>query len=240
MTDRAEEGAGTLAALGTQLAEMSNVLAAQDGSVDPKRVVAFAVQSVPHALQGNLTVLRPDEPAEVLAASHPDALAASELQHRLREGPSLDAVRGREVVGGDLPTDARWPRFGPRCVELTGWRAVLSIPVLFGSEDRAALTLYGTTAFDEMDLGLASIVAPYAGIAVGSTLRRRDVVDLTEALAASRQIGMAIGVLMARHKVTSAEALGMLHRASWHLGATLPAVAARVEETGTLPVIASG
>ena len=53
------------------------------------------------------------------AATHRIVLEADLLQFDLKEGPCLDAVRGRwQTRSDDLRTDARWPKYGPWAAEL--------------------------------------------------------------------------------------------------------------------------
>lgn len=63
--------------------------------------------------------------------------------------------------------------------------------------------------------------------------RRAD--NLEVALKSSRQIGTAMGILMARRLVTSEQAFELLNRASQHLNRKLRDIAEEVELTGTLP-----
>ncbi len=58
---------------------------------------------------------------------------------------------------------------------------------------------------------------------------------LRRALERSRDIGAAVGVLMAFHKVTRDEAFEMLRRSSQHHNRKVHALALEVISTGTLP-----
>ena len=51
----------------------------------------------------------------------------------------------------------------------------------------------------------------------------------------SRDIGCAMGVLMATHKVTREQAFDLLRMASQHAHRKLADIAAEVADTGTLP-----
>jgi hypothetical protein len=59
--------------------------------------------------------------------------------------------------------------------------------------------------------------------------------NLEEALATNREIGQAIGILMATHHVTAEQAFEQLRTASQHTHRKLRAIAADVAETGALP-----
>ncbi len=58
---------------------------------------------------------------------------------------------------------------------------------------------------------------------------------LEEALGTSRQIGAAVGILMAAHRITEDAAFQLLRRSSQHLNRKLRDIAEQVTETGELP-----
>lgn len=238
MSDQAKRAPST-DELAVHFSELSAVLGSSGGGPpDPARVVRVAQHAVPHALHCGLTVLRKAKGARTIAESGPTATAVDRLQYQLHQGPCLDAAVGEAVVlSDDLTTDARWPRFGPRCAEDLGVLSMLSVRVPVGGTDHAALNFYAesTDAFGEVDVPLASLFAPFAGLAVEYALREQDVGNLEAALTSSRQIGTAIGILMARRRITSEEAFDVLRRASQSLNLKLREVAAEVELTGEVP-----
>lgn len=241
MTDDRLPDSAAFATLGTQFGEITRRLAASDGQVDPKLVVSLASAVVPHAHHCGITVLHRNGAPESVAVTDELPARVDSLQYSLHEGPCLDASEGDDlVVCDDLDDDARWPAFGPACVAKVGVRSMLSVRVLLVGTDRAALNFYSTTAsaFDDLDAGVASIFAPFAAIAVNQVVREREVNNLGAALGNSRQIGTAIGVLMARYRVTSERAFELLSEASQHLNRKLRDVAADVELTGELPAVA--
>lgn len=243
MTDDLLLDTPDFAVLGTHFGEITRRLAASDGQVDPKLVVSLASAVVPHAHHCGITLLHRDGAPESVAVSDELPARVDALQYSLLEGPCLDASEGDDlVVCEDLDSDDRWPAFGPACVATVGVRSMLSVRVLLVGTDRAALNFYSTTAaaFDDLDAGVASIFAPFAAMAVNQVVREREVNDLGAALGSSRQIGTAIGVLMARYKVTSEHAFELLSRASQHLNRKLRDVAADVALTGELPVVEGG
>jgi hypothetical protein len=89
--------------------------------------------------------------------------------------------------------------------------------------------------FDDMDIAIGAMFAPFAALAVENELRAQEIDNLHTALQASRRIGVAIGILMARHLVTYEQAFAMLAAASQRLNRKLRDIAADVAETGELP-----
>lgn len=90
-------------------------------------------------------------------------------------------------------------------------------------------------AYDDGAVAAVSILAAQAAalLAVGEATEHSH--HLEEALDSNRKIGMAIGVLMAYHKITQEEAFMLLRLASQSLHRKLRDIAAEVTETGTLP-----
>ena len=88
---------------------------------------------------------------------------------------------------------------------------------------------------DDGAVAAVSILAAQAAalLAVGEATEHSH--HLEEALDRNRKIGMAIGVLMAYHKITQEEAFMLLRLASQSLHRKLRDIAAEVTETGTLP-----
>jgi hypothetical protein len=226
--------------LGTQFSELSGALLSTDGSgLDPDRVVRFAAMAVPETHHCGLTLLRPKHAPHTMSSTDTMSRRVDEIQYALGEGPCLDAAQAETAeIAGRLDSDERWPRFGPRCVEETGVVSMLSIRLAMVGRDQAAMNFYSRErdAFGELELAVASIFAPFASLALEHTLREQDARNFETALSSSRQIGTAIGILMAQRRITSDEAFTLLRTASQHLNRKLRDVAEEVERTGALPV----
>lgn len=228
-----------LAALGAQFAEIAAAMKGTRGEgADPEQLVRATVALVPHAEHCGVTLIRGTRRPQSLAASGELTQKVDDLQHDCGEGPCLDASLGDDYqLVEDLVVDERWPRFAARCVEQTGVRSILAVRLLLSGEDRAALNLYASkpSAFDQMDLAVASILGPFAGLSVERAIHESDVATYQTALTTSRQIGRAVGILMAQHLIPSDTAFKMLKQASQQMNRKLRDVAAQVEETGLLP-----
>jgi ANTAR domain-containing protein len=91
------------------------------------------------------------------------------------------------------------------------------------------------------DVAVARLVAEQAvarmriaGMARTIQVQRARAANLEEALATNREIGQAIGILMAIHQITADQAFDKLRSTSQHLHRKLRSIAADVVETGTL------
>ncbi len=172
-----------------------------------------------------------------------DAIAArlDQLQYDLGEGPCLQSAEvGASVLCADLDKERRWPNFVARARSETALRSVLAIRL--PGRDSAAMNFYADQpdAFDDTAIAAASILAAHAAglLAVGESAARSH--NLEIALGSNRRIGMAIGVLMAYHKITEEEAFRLLRLASQTLHRKLRDIAADVTRTGTLPDLDDG
>jgi hypothetical protein len=207
------------------LAEFFNDLAARldlgsTGTVDPEKVVKVAAYAVPHAQVCGLTLIRGASRPRTVAATGELPLTVDALQYRIGEGPCLAAAQQVAVARvDDLSVDRQWPIFGSACVAATGIRSMLSFHLPLRGDDRAAMNFYARAVgvFDETDVGVGSILATFAGLAIQGMVHEEDSGNFQQALSSSRQIGTAVGILMARENVTSVDAFELLKQASNHL-----------------------
>ncbi len=223
--------------LGPHLDQLAAALTSVD-AVDADRVILVLLRAVPRADHAGLTLLRDGRAPTTIASSSEVPRALDLLQHQTQEGPFIDAESGHGiVVVDDFGSDPRWREFGARAATTANVRSMLSIRLALGGSDRARLSLYagGPGAFDEADATATSRFAPFAALAAGAHLRAADVDNLTAALETSRQIGTAVGIVMARYRMTSDEAFALLRRASMDLNRKVHDLAAEVELTGLVP-----
>lgn len=206
-----------------------------DHGASLQRMVELAVKSVAGCRYATVTVLR-GRHGQLLATSDKVGEQLEQLQNELGEGPSLDAARrDQDVVSADLLRESRWPRFTELAMRATGIRAVLAFR-LAGTHP-SVLGLYGSdpAGFSEDAREVAGIFASQASTLVALVAAEDHSANLETALQSSREIGIALGILMAHRKVTQEDAFDMLRMASQNLHRKLRDVAGEVLETGTLP-----
>jgi GAF domain-containing protein len=225
-------------ATGSLFDRLGHVLLTPERAVDPERLVSVAAQVMPHCHHAGITLVRGDRRPQTIAATDDLPLRVDALQYTKFEGPCLEAAAGHDlVVSDDLRVESRWPMFSGECARRLRVVSMLSVRLSLSSEDRAALNFYSRAAgaFDDDDAGTASLLAPYAALAVEQELHLADVSDLEQALANSRQIGRAVGILMVRYGVTADRAFEMLRTASKHLNRSLCDLTLDVTDIGELP-----
>jgi transcriptional regulator with GAF, ATPase, and Fis domain len=174
---------------------------------------------------------------ETVAATDPTAVEVDSIQYELGSGPCVDAVLQDTVFRtGDLRADPRWPKFGHLAAD-AGVHSMLSFRLFLDEDDLiAGLNFYSTRkdAFDEDAQTIGTLLATHGALAISAAAAREQAAQLQQALITSRNIGMAMGVLMAQHKISRNEAFDLLRMASQHANRKLADIALDVADTGTL------
>jgi transcriptional regulator with GAF, ATPase, and Fis domain len=109
-------------------------------------------------------------------------------------------------------------------------RAMLALPLVENDERRGALNLFADRpgAFSEASTEAGAILAAFATVAVSAARQSERADQLAEGLASNREIGAAVGILMATHSITSDEAFQVLSRASQRMNRKLRDIAAGI------------
>lgn len=171
------------------------------------------------------------------AASDETGYAVGQLQQLVGQGPCVQEIRQREsLVIDDLASEPRWPLFGERAVAEAGVRAMMSFRLLVEEGSHSALNLYSRTVkgFDDNAHAKGAILAVHARIALTAARDRYTNQQLRSALDSNREIGMAMGILMAQGNHTQDEAFSLLAGASQRLNIKLRRIAAQVVRNGGL------
>jgi hypothetical protein len=221
-----------------QLRAFSKQFLDGSGPLDPAEIVKQAAEAIPRAVAAGLTLIRGNERPRSLAVTNPLAEQVDAIQYETREGPCLEAIKDNDITASnDLAADDRWPSFCARAVAETPVRSMFGVRIFLGGEDRGALNFYATDtdAFTELDRGVGAIFSTLASLALQHALEQHKSANLLTALESSRQIGMAMGILMSSKLITADEAFEQLRKASQHLHRRVRDVAEEVMHTGTLP-----
>ena len=171
-------------------------------------VASFAVRAIPGADGAGVTLLRLDQPDNIVAAlasSAPFVAEIDEIQYvTVGEGPCITAALERRTVrSGSLGGEKMWPRFGPRVGRL-GVHSALSLPLLLPDQVVGAINVYahGKDIFDEHAAELGELFAKPAAVAVHNAQILADALSLTvqlqRALATRPVIDQAIGLIRGR------------------------------------------
>jgi hypothetical protein len=229
-----------LTELASQFVELTRTLidGDPDGQLRTDRVLQFAAKGVPGAEQAAITLISARGKPRTASATDELAYRVDSLQFATGEGPCLQALIQSDIAHvDDLALDQQWPRFARRAVSETGVRSMLSFRLFLTESERAALNFYSLRpqAFESSSLATGAIFASYTSLLLLNLHHEDKSMHLERALESHREIGMALGILMARELHTADEAFTRLRTASQHLHRKLRDIAGDVIHTGALP-----
>ncbi|MEO6879819.1 MAG: GAF and ANTAR domain-containing protein [Mycobacteriaceae bacterium] len=236
MTEHVQDdsGLGGLAVLAQEFTELVELL--YDGeptTLTTNRIVQVAAHAVGAAEHAAITVVS-DGQLRTEAATSMTARTVDEITAEVGRGPAFDALHTSSiVVAHDLAADdTHWPGLGRRLVEETSVRSILSCRILLSSHHTASLNLYSSWphAFDDHAVPTTAILASYCSLALFLQLLDEGTAHPGRLRESHREVGIAIGLLMARHDVGADRAYADLRRASTALNKTLPEIAAQITD----------
>jgi len=201
-------------------------------------LLGTVVRALPMISWASFTALAAGRKPATLAASAAAAEAADDLQYRFGAGPCLQALADTGTVRVDsLAGERRWEPFAAAALADTPVRAVVSCSLADGGHPQVSLNLYAAEPLAASSPGPAQLAVVAGACAIGLTaIEQRYRADhLERALASSRQIGAAMGILMATRRLTEQQAFDELRTASQHSHRKLRDVAEEVLLTGALP-----
>ena len=211
----------------------------QPGSQMPlERVLKFAAHGVPGSEYAAVTRVTGNGKPETIAASAELPFRVDALQYETGQGPCLQALIQSDVEqAADLAADLQWPAFSARAVAETGIRSMLSFRLFLTAKERGALNFYAHAphAFTPLSLSTGAIFASYTSLVLTNLVHQDESMHLRRAMESNREIGMALGILMARELHTADQAFTRLRTASQHLHRKLHDIATEVIHTGSLP-----
>jgi hypothetical protein len=211
-----------------------------DGADQPatqQRLVELAVRGIPGAEYASITVVDGKRPPRTTAQSDELPYQWDQLQYELGEGPCLEAIATNGIeLTSDLRTENRWPLFARAIVDQSPVRSMLSLRLFLTEKQRAGLNLYATHpgAFTQQSTATGSMFAAHASMALLAAARHDKADQQTRALETNREIGVAMGILMANRKLTRQQAFDQLRTASQNSNRKLRDIAADVARTGAL------
>jgi GAF domain-containing protein len=198
-----------------------------------KRVVEAAVTRIAGAQHAGITIV--DRRSVFTPAATNDLVREIERhQYGIGEGPCLAAaVEHQSIVRvDDLSADRRWSEFAAATAAL-GIGSMVCFRLNTDAETIGALNVYAgrTHAFTDDAIRTGALLAAHVAVAVAAATERDH---LRTALQTRETIGQAKGILMERHKISSADAFDLLVAASLRTNRKLRDVAADLAATGSL------
>jgi ANTAR domain/GAF domain len=171
--------------------------------------------------------------AVTVAASDETARVIDEMEQILNEGPCLDAMDDTEPdqhMCPDLTTGSKWPRLAARIMAETGVKGMAGFRIRQEGHKVGALNIFSDTAgaLTEHSLEQAIMLTAFASVALAALERGEEASTLRRGLESNREIGKAIGLLMAMHDIDDDQAFQMLAKVSQEMNVKVAEVANRV------------
>ena len=188
---------------------------------------------IPGCTGAEVITLRRSEVHSVVAQGHGGAAAA--LRRQLVDGATAAAALGHVHPSGAV----EWSTYETE-LQRRGLCLDASLPLLEDGPFAVRLLVYSDAAgpsarADDAWAERAQLAADLAANRIAARAYRDVAEHLQAALASNRRIGAAMGLLMARHRLSDAEAFDLLRRASQRKHVRLRDVAEDILLLGDIP-----
>ncbi len=195
-------------------------------------VCASAVELVDGCDHASL-MLRRRGRVRTVAASDDVARWIDELETEIGEGPCLDALDDDEPdqhICPDLTVGSKWPDLAARIVAGTEVRGMAGFRLRQDGQKVGALNIFSDTAgaLTDRSLEQATLLTAFSSVSLAALDRGEEAITLRRGLESNREIGKAIGLLMAMHDIDDERAFEMLAKVSQEMNVKVAEVAAQV------------
>lgn len=229
-TDR-HESARVPKELTDAFAELAETVYVGDSPDDVLGNVCTAAPLVVPGCDHATVMSRRNEGFETIAASDEIGRRIDQAELDLMDGPCVDAIiEHTPQLLSDLSTDGPWPKLRAWVLTNTPVRGAMAYRLLTVESKVGALNLFSDTAgaFTADSADFAAIFAAFASVAITAANEHRHASDLRAGLESNREIGKAIGLLMAFHGITDEEAFEVLRRHSQETNVRVAEIADRL------------
>jgi hypothetical protein len=193
---------------------------------------AAAVELVDGCDHASLMLRRQGKP-ETAASSDETAQKIDQLEIALGEGPCLDALDDDEPdqhICADLTKADKWGELAEKILEVSVVKGMAGFRIRLDGSKVGALNVFSDTpgALDAHSLDQAALLAAFASVALAALDRGEEATTLRRGLESNREIGKAIGLMMAMHKIGDDQAFQMLSKVSQEMNIKVAEVANQV------------
>ena len=168
-----------------------------------------------------------------VAVSDEVARRVDDLERASREGPCMDAIVDETPqLEPELTSASPWPQLARHVLRDTPVRGVAGFRMIIEQNKVGALNLFSDRphALTMASANQGIVLASFASVALAAVGRQEKADTLAGGLKSNREIGKAIGLMMAFHKVSDADAFEILRQTSQDMNLKLSDIARRVVE----------
>lgn len=221
----------SLAELASVFTELADIVYQGSTPAEIYAAITIAATLIVPGCDHASVMLRDNGTATTVAASDGIARTVDKLEQALEEGPCLDAITEETPqIDPDLMTGSQWPALATRAISETPVRGIMGFRLLVDHRKMGALNLFSDmpNVFDTVSVERAILLAAFAGVAANAVANGEDAATLQQGLASNREIGKAIGLLMALNDIAEPQAFDMLRRISQDTNIKLADIAGRI------------
>jgi hypothetical protein len=195
-----------------------------------EQICQTALAVVPGCDRACIVTVSAGEKPVLQAATDDVAALIDQLEWETGEGPCVDAIlTERFEWDPDITVEPAWPRLADRILGDTPVRGMTGYRIV--SERKiGALNLFSDTpgALTQEAADMGAILVSFAAVSLTAAGQREEARNLREGMLSNREIGKALGMLMATHGLNDHEAFESLRTVSNRLNTRLAEVARRI------------
>ncbi len=153
------------------------------------------------------------------------------LERELDEGPCVDAIESDGVyLDADLTNGSPWPALTARVLAETPVRGMAGFRMRVSERKTGALNLFSDSpgGLSQDSIDAAVLLASFVSVTLVANDQKESADTLRNGLQSNREIGKAVGLLMAFHQISDAEAFELLRKTSQDMNLKLAEVARHV------------
>lgn len=214
--------------------ELAEIVYAADTYDDVYAIICEAATKVVTGCDHASLMIRRGAKFVTGAASDNVARLIDDLERASGDGPCIDAIVDDPVqLVTDVDVDsAPWPALRAQILERTPVRSVAGVRLLVHDRKAGALNIFSDTADALSDTSVddAIVLASFASVALLAMAERHQTATLRDGLESNREIGKAIGMMMAFHQLTEDQAFDLLRQTSQRMNVKVAEMARRYVE----------
>ena len=206
------------------------VYSGEDVSSVLQALVEAAVVLIPGCDHASVAMLVKGE-FTTAAASDEVARQVDGFEREVGDGPCVDAIIEESFqYDPDITTNCEWPQLAEKVLANTCVRGMIGYRVIIEGRKSGALNVFSDTpgALTTVSANTGAILASFASVAMTAAANHERAEQLQQGLASNREIGKAVGLLMAAHRIDADQAFELLRSTSSRMNVKLADIAARV------------
>jgi hypothetical protein len=204
--------------------------AADDFDAIYRAICDTATRLVDGCDHASLMLIQRGEPVTA-AASDDIAELVDRFEREVGDGPCLDAINDEAAyVDSDLTDGSPWPTLHERVLAETPVRGMAGFRLIDAQKKTGALNLFSDTpgALTSTSVDQAIMLVSFVSVALMAAQEKLSAETLRAGLASNREIGKAIGLMMAFHHVDDETAFTILRQASQDMNIKITEVAREI------------